>query len=584
MKKAINLNFKQSILLVIVFLLIIPSLNFVKANQEELYCAEKTNWPNGGAWCQMVPLDEVNTNYRYSRTSCESTEYCSVGTCVNTLTGKCLPGPQATCDPEKGGYFYNKDKDEVAECKIGCCFLGDGAAMVERVKCDALGREYNLNAEFRAGITEELVCLAMASPKSKGACVLGTEVGRSCSFITREECQSSQGEFHEDLLCTNPILGTVCAMTQRTTCVSGKNEVYFVDSCGNIANVYDANKIDDIAYWSYVPGVEGVEIDWGPDSNAGSRILGSCDYLLGSTCARYDRSIDGSNAKPDYGNYVCRDLSCPESSLTGGIKREHGESWCSKPLEYFENAKPGDISYLLYCYNGEVKYELCDHYRNSLCYEEKASDGRTTYAGCTLNEWTGCIFQDNTRDCENLRDCKVLENVGVFRTSYGTEQLMLNSTSGEMIRASCVPKYSPGFKFWDPTGTIPSLSSENPGSICELSNVVCYVHYTQELIWTSVWRADPFPECVELCKKEGGGAWSCTRQCTPICFDGFTDQRSNTRFDVYVAFKWAKSWQNLCSSLGDCGAGSNYMGTSGYNSWKDLFIPGNHVKLDNIPE
>src|SRR3990172_3768011 len=166
---------KKIILIGILFLAFFSIINFVSGQQETLYCAEKTT---GGAWCQNVPLGEVNTNYRYDRTACESTSYCSEGTCVNTKTGECLPSPQAICDPENGGGFYNEEKEEVAQCRIGCCILGDGTSLV-----------------------------------------------------------------------------------QRTKCVEGKNEVYFVDSCENIANIYDAEKINDVAYWSYSPGIEGVEIN-----------------------------------------------------------------------------------------------------------------------------------------------------------------------------------------------------------------------------------------------------------------------------------------------------------------------------------
>jgi hypothetical protein len=33
-----------------------------------------------------------------------------------------------------------------------------------------------------------------------------------------------------------------CGKTTNTVCVEGKDEVYFVDSCGNVANIYDASK------------------------------------------------------------------------------------------------------------------------------------------------------------------------------------------------------------------------------------------------------------------------------------------------------------------------------------------------------
>ena len=542
-------------------------------NQTAIYCAEKTTY---GAWCQNVPLDEVDTNYRYDRTSCEATSYCSEGTCVNTLTGECLAGPQATCDPAQGGFFYSQPKDEVAQCKPGCCLLGDGAALVERVKCDTLGKDYNVKATFRSDIQDELTCISLASPKAKGACIFETEQGRNCRAITRGECQDSGGEFHVVFLCTAPELGTICARTQRTTCVEGKNEVYFVDSCGNIANIYDANKVDDIAYWSYVPGVEGVEVDIGNGKgNAGSAIYGYCDYLEGSTCKRYDRGIDPNS--PQFGDYICRDLGCPATTpLSGGKYREHGEEWCSEPIKNFENAKPGQLSYLLYCYDGEIQYELCDPFRNKLCLQ----DEDTGAANCVVNNWMQCIEQENTQDCENVGDCKVVTGASILRTAYGTEKQLKDSDTGEMIVGVCAPKYIPGFKFWDPEGTLLSTPDETPSSICEFSSVTCFVPYTQEVAYITTWRADASDECVNLCvSTEGWSKSKCYDACTPICLQNTLDDKNAL---AKINETWAKSWQNLCVSLGDCGVSGNYLGLEGYNRWRDLFS-GDKIDWTKLP-
>lgn len=568
------MKLKEVLLLGILILTVVFLLGSVSGqNQTAIYCAEKTTY---GAWCQNVPLDEVDTNYRYDRTSCEATSYCSEGTCVNTLTGECLTGPQATCDSAQGGFFYSQPKDEVAQCNIGCCLLGDGAALVEQVRCDTLGTDYNLEAIFRSDIQDELTCLAMASPEAKGACVFETGEGRNCRATTRGECQDSAGEFHEGFLCSAPELGTICARTRITTCVEGKNEVYFIDSCGNIANIYDANKVDDIAYWSYIPGVEGVEVDEGDgEGNAGSVTYGYCDYLQGSTCRRYDRGIDPGRAR--FGDYICRDLGCKASlPLSGGQYREHGEEWCSEPIGNFENAKPGQLSYLLYCYDGEVQYELCDSFRNKLCLKNET----TGAADCVINEWMQCIEQENTKDCENVGDCKVVEGASILRTAYGTEKLLEDSDTGDDIVAVCVPKYTPGFQFWDPEGTILDAYEETPTSICEFSSVMCFVPYTQEVAYITKWRADASKECVELCKTtEGWSSSKCYDACTPICFEKFLE---NKNADAKITGSWAEGWQGLCVSLGDCGVSGNYLGKEGYNSWKDLFS-GEQIDWDTLP-
>ncbi len=557
-----------------------------ETGQSKIYCAEKTT---NGIWCQNVPLEEVNTKYRYDPTSCESTSYCKVGTCVNTKTGECLPGPQATCNPAEGGDFYDKEKDDVTSCQIGCCVFGDGASLVERTKCNFLAKDYNVKPTFKENIKDELSCAALAFPKAKGACIFNTDEGKDCKHQTREECTNAKGEFHEGFLCTAPELGEICTKTQRTQCVSGKNEVFFVDSCGNIANVYDANKINDINYWSYVPDVQGVKIDSGDGKgNINSRTNGACDYLQGSTCG-------SGNAQ--YGNYICKDLRCPANDpLSGGKLRQQGEAWCSEPIRNFENANPGQLSYLSYCYNGEIQYELCDPFKNKLC----SGDETTGTAQCVINRWGDCILQNNSEACldTDLRDCKLLPGTaGGVPTSYGSftgnkKIFAVDSKEinvfGQNIKisnyASCVPKYPPGFKFWDTKGTITEVATEvaqTPLSLCGFSNVVCYVHYTQEIAGVTDFNVDdPDPGCIDSCKKTGWGDENqCEQECTPVCFENSLSHKDSV---ADIEPEWAQNWQNMCISLGDCGVVENYLKKEGYTRWKDLFFAGDDVNLNKI--
>ncbi len=576
MKNKITLQIKGVVLLgILILIAIFLFKGVISQGQTAMSCAEKTTYD---AWCQTVPFDEVNTNYRYdNHTSCEATSYCSTGTCVNTGTGQCSIGPQATCDSTQGGVFYSQPKDEVAQCKIGCCLLGEQASLVERVMCDTLGKDYGVTATFRPNIQDELTCIALASPEAKGACVFETDLGRDCRTITRKECQDSAGEFHEGFLCTAPDLGTICAMTRKTTCVEGRNEVYFIDSCGNIANIYDSGKVDDVTYWSYLPGEEGIEVDIGDGlGNAGSKTNGYCDYLEGSTCRRYDRGIDSN--KPSYGDYICRDLSCSKTNpLSGGLDRAHGEEWCSEPIENFENAKPGQLSYLLYCYDGEIQYELCDSFRNKLCSRNE----NTGTASCIMNEWLECITQENTKDCESIElDCKVVKGASIFRTAYGTEKLIRDSDTGEDVIGVCVPKYIPGFKFWNPEGTMLSLPGETPSSICGFSSVVCFVNYTQQIAVLTEFKAWASEECVETCKSiEDWSSAKCDKACTPVCLKSPLGSKDDL---AKINGTWAESWQNLCVSLGDCGVSGNSFGYGGYNQWKDLFI-GDKIDWATLP-
>ena len=569
-------------------------------------CCEKTvdldlvtSGIQGGPCMDIVSVDDCDDNFRIEpNTACESTTYCSIGTCVDNSAGTCKESSQSKCDPALGGYWYNKSKDEVNECRIGCCLIGEGASVVEQTRCYAMAADYGVeNPDFYPNIQDTFECLSLASPRTKGACVLEMERGRTCTMETKSDCQDASGEFNVGFLCSAPELGTICSMTKRTKCVEGKHEVYYVDSCGNLANVYWAEKITDVNYWTYTKDITNSnEVCGVGDSNSGSKTCGNCNYIAedGSTCGR-------GNA--DYGDYICKDLSCtvanqPTNELKELVEKfkeensnavpKHGEEWCSEPIINFENALPGKLSYRLYCYNGEVQYEPCDHFRNKLCLEDETEGS----AGCVINNWASCYFHNSTRTCEESGDCRIEEGAAILRTSYGTEK-MLETENGSKIIAACVPKYPGAFKFWDPAGTIFDLS-ETPSSVCEFGSVMCLVNYTQEIIGLTNFRAEPLAACVDKCvEDEGCGlflGWDCRKncrdQCTPVCLatevePGEWGEKSKLG-NVGINSSWANNWQDLCTSLGDCGVKGNYLGKEGYNSWRDLFI-GEKIDWSDLP-
>jgi len=83
---------------------------------------------------------------------------------------------------------------------------------------------------------------------------------KTCQFITKKECSELNAgngtEFYEGVLCSAETLGTDCGPSKETTCVDGRDEVFFTDSCGNLANIYDSSKINDKEYWTNVYGWE----------------------------------------------------------------------------------------------------------------------------------------------------------------------------------------------------------------------------------------------------------------------------------------------------------------------------------------
>ena len=493
-------------------------INFIAA-QDITYCAEKTT---SGAWCQNVPLDEVDQSYRYVPSSCDATSYCKLGTCVNSQEGTCLENtPQIVCENPKSnikeGVWYDQTPDEIPQCSLGCCLIGDEAAFVTQVRCTQLSSLYGLETNYRTDIKSEVECIATATSDTKGACVIENDIERTCKFTTRGECQDlSTGnkgagfiqslfggsnnsnvnsgninvEFHEGILCSAEELATNCGPSEKTTVFDGKDEVYFVDTCGNPANIYDASRANDLSYWRDVVGKS--ESCGVGSSNANSATCGNCNYFLGSTGKEFDRSKD--KVAPQIGDYICRDLSCTYN----GQNYQHGESWCAVSSDDGKNL-PGSRYNRLVCYNGEVTVEPCADFRQEICIQDELNGFKT--AACRVNEWQDCTSQNNQKDCENTdkRDCSWTEN-------------------------KCLPKFAPGFDTWNPDGDAEQL--------CSLASNNCVVKYEKSLLGSY--------ECVENCDCLGDG--------------------------------WAQQQNNICVALGDCGVIENYVGSQGYNTLGDLVV------------
>ncbi len=452
---------KLFILLFLLFATLSFSMLIVSAVGENTFCAERTT---DGAWCQNVPMEKVNTGYRYAPTSCESTSYCKLGTCVDSQEGLCMENtPQKVCeDPtglgEGGGVWFDSSVDEIPQCFLGCCLLGDQASFVTQTRCKQLSSLYGLETNYRTDIQSEVQCITTATSQAKGACVFDKDNEKTCKFTTRGECNiltssSGSAEFHEDYLCSAESLGTNCGPSQKTTLIDGKDEVYFTDTCGNQANIYDADRQNDKSYWEKITGKSDSCGFNNLNGNAGSASCGNCDYFLGSTGKKYDRGSDP--VAPKFGDYICRDLGCEFD----GQEYKHGETWCSVSSEEGKNL-PGSRYSRLVCYNGEVSVEACADFRQEVCMQDEVNGFKT--AACRVNKWQECTTQTNSKDCENTdrRDCS-------------------------WTSSKCVPKFAPGFDFWKETSDAESL--------CSLANNNCVVKYEKGLL-SDEW------ECVENCE------------------------------------------------------------------------------------
>lgn len=531
MNKKILFNFG------IIFLIGIFILNIVSA-ADPLVCCERLK-TNPEAWCQNAlesecatgvnPFSKTNELYKIAPTVCESTSYCKMGTCVNQQEGTCMPNtPAVVCNNEKG-IWKNKEMSELGECQLGCCLLGsDEIAFVTLTRCKKLSSDFGLDTNFRPEIQSEYECIASVTSNEMGACVYEVEYQRTCTMTTQTDCNKiEESEFHKGYLCSAQQLTTNCGPSKQTICHD--EQVYFIDTCGNPANVYDSSKINNNTYWTYI-------MEPSCDNGAGnknSKTCGACDYYSGSTCKTYDTT------KPLYGDYICASLDCSDG-------HQHGETWCTENSKNTVLGKnlPGSRYFRMMCYDGEIIQEPCDGYRNEICRESEV--GGFSTAACTINRWQECTFQINKSVCEDeyMRDCKWISGYSIMKDEEGKDLGYTTKTIETSIAGlreittpgSCVPKYAPGFDFWEGEG----LGAER----CSIGSAICVVKYeigifaSKEKLSEKDW-ADKKKKCVENC------------QCIP---DGSSEYK-----------KWESTMHNICTSLGDCGNKKNYFGNWGEN-------------------
>ncbi|MFH1500640.1 MAG: hypothetical protein ABIE22_01715 [archaeon] len=470
-------------------------------------CCEKTL---SGAWCQNSENASCNSAFRSSPTSCDATSFCRSGCCYDSQEGLCMTStPQRVCQDSNGTWSDNADC-EIPQCDLGCCILENEAALVTLTRCKKLSAFYGLTTDFRNNIQDEVECIEIAQGQDRGACVYEADYIRTCSFTTRQNCNSGvvrEGSltgnitFHKDWLCTADELATDCGPSQETTCIDGKDEVYFVDTCGNPANIYDSSKYNDDDYWKKVVSKAGSCGGGALDGNADDASCGNCDYFYGSICRQYER---GQDVRPSMGDFICRDLDCYDTY--DGRDLQHGETWCiydGNSIDDEDSNSVGARHIRHICVNGEEIIEPCADFRQEVCIEDfiSTNQGNFLQAGCRANRWQDCILQNETDDCENTdkRDCSWL------------------ASKPEGTDVQCIPTYSPGLDFYADEG--------DAEGICSMANAKCIVTY----------------------KKEGFGSEDCDKNCE--CLDA----------------SWENQMKNLCKSMGDCDGKLNYVGEQPYD-------------------
>ncbi len=470
-------------------------------------CCEKTK---SGLECQNVPQEQCASSNQ-APTSCESTSFCKQAYCYNSFDGTCNQAPKITCE-DNGGTW---SETFPPQCELGCCVLGDQASFTTLTKCKQLSGNLGLETNYKKEIKDEIQCILSVAGQERGACVYDEDFETTCRFTTRDSCQNTiKGSFYKDKLCSADELATNCGPTAKKECIPGRDEVYFVDSCSNPANIYDAGKARDSSYWSNV--FDKPESCNPYSNNAGSGSCGNCNYLLGSTC------------REDGGAASCVDLNCKGNAeqLGGKTERKHGESWCSYKdagTTGQGESTTGSRFIKTLCNNGEIVSEPCADFRQEECIQDdvEVSDSITfTQAACRVNRWRDCAVQTEQDECEDgdLRDCtwKDLSDTGGVGSVIGNY-----SSSG-----ACLVKKPPGFEFWEPEG--------EADEICSIGNAQCNVIYEKSVI----------------------GGTKCKQNC--YCLQpGWEEERGL-----------------ICASLGDCGPKENWIGAGGKNRGYSRAIDG----------
>ena len=430
---------------------------------------------------------------------CAATSFCEKGCCYNEAAGIYDKNVlEFVCPTE----WVNDPNCNMPEARFGCCVLGTETIFETRGQCevDSLVRAIGDSevVDWRDDVGEG-ACLFLSDVQKEGACIFG-EGG--CKFVNEGDCFSYDGEFAEGYLCTSPSLNTSCEMTRQTRCVDGKDGVYFVDSCGNIANIYDSERIDDLDYWDMV--AEAGELCGDDDvegGNADSVSCGNCNRFFGGICA----SASEDRFEVDAGDFYCRDTSC----MFDGVSYENGESWC-----VYDGAigngddVVGSRHWKYVCSQGVVQVEPCADYRNQICIQSSIElSGELGEVGfsnavCIANNWRACINlnseEDGGEECGDVLNCRV-ESINI------AEKFSFDI---------CVPKYPGGFDLRD------ERYQKTAEKLCGMASQTCTVVYA--------------PKTWGGCELVANGG------CLTEIF--------------------AQGMNDFCRGLGDCGGSANVLG------------------------
>ena len=549
----------------VISLIFIVSINSkeVKAEDNQLYCCQEDTQGN---YCQQYESQgQCKEGTLEFSGPCSALSTCKPGCCDLTNSESsnfqdlsCYPNVGIQSCSQYGGEWRTDGNCGYEQCQQACCKVGTQCTISTKSGCEQLTNRYNLELDYKTEITDETECQNVCRTEEKGCCVVENPgENNNCGYKTFQECQSANGQFTTGEYCSS--LEEQCGQCKakaRLGCLEGSDKIYWYDSCGNIEG--EATSSDAAEFRRL-----GVNDVFKESNNQ------NCDYAQGTMCkADMYTDNDGNkqagcknvncfnteeNKNVIYDNpFVDENGNCITEYSSGIVPptadcwtddnydqnnpRKNGESWC----EYISNAGPGlDLPgsqhYAYSCVNGEVQIDPCGEYRDKFCGQVNIvdeSDTRIqTKAKCLPNLAIDCGSQKNKYDCENkdARTCLWLSNneetyvkANEQIQEYGKE---INQPS-EDTDGICIPLVPPGIN-----------QKEDDGALCDQADT----------------KKGGLIEPIKTKWIEGGHETDCEAGCS--------------------AFTRTFSYQlnDLCNSMGDCGAKYNLAGKWTYGGYERTF-------------
>jgi hypothetical protein len=428
--------------------------------------------------------------------------------CEETTKGLiCQDRPEAECNITSPLRMSTTSCEETSYCKTGCCISSKTGLCSESTPQRLCSNEKDTWYEGE-------MC-SLVNECQKGCCVLN---GWN-EFTTESNCKMKSGSqgintnFYSSIdnelecifltkgsekgACIDSEDKTKCRYITRDECKDNKNFYKDVYCSDPILNTNCKAK----NHTGCLEGDSYFNVYWFDSCNNPESVYQECNILRGTMCGEYRPGLD---QKPSIGNSVCMNISfCKTKSGT----YQNGESWCEYEGTIGEGKDiPGSSHFLHMCIYGKEEIDLCDSKRQAICVQQDSKlDNGVVFsnAGCVVNGWRDCLGYNTINDT-NEATKKCSENIDCF-----VKEVNIDS---DFQFNYCAPKYPPGFDL--------KVDGEDAKTLCSAASVSCT--YIRQRDWKGNWKDVSNSNC----KSE----------------------------------EFTQKMNDLCMSLGDCGAKVNIAG------------------------